>query len=137
MEEPHNAANGRPELEVLDHRGALRKQLLTIGVDRGSRCSGTDEAMESLRSHLVLAATPVVLIQPMSDCACLKVLRSAQGKFQESKRLYDLSRNARQLRDLSEPGRVRLRVMRPRVQMCGLEKRVAEAYGKLAMNSFQ
>lgn len=85
-------------------------------------------AAEDLKQTLIHAATPVPTIQPVSDSARLKELRQTQAKFQEKIRLHGLSREARMLQE-QVPGKVRLRVLRPRAQLVGVEKRVADAYG--------
>mmetsp|Transcript_26983 Transcript_26983/g.60352 ORF Transcript_26983/g.60352 Transcript_26983/m.60352 type:complete len:224 (+) Transcript_26983:178-849(+) len=83
-------------------------------------------AKDDLLEYLKGAAAPVTPIQSQSDTTSLRTLRIAQGKFQEKKRLYDLSREARLLRD--EPGWIKLKVVRPRVQMQHEEKFVRDAY---------
>jgi hypothetical protein len=84
-------------------------------------------AAESLKEKLVASATPIVPIQAVSDCTRLKTLSVTNGKFREKKRLYDLSRQARLLREVS--GIVKLRVVRPRSQLMGDKHSVVEAYG--------
>jgi len=83
-------------------------------------------AADNLREKLLASSAPVAPIQAVSDLARLQKLSITNAKFQEQKRVYDLSRKARLLKD--EPGRIKIRVVRPRAQMIGEDKRTTQAY---------
>lgn len=83
-------------------------------------------AAENLREKLLASAAPVTPIQSVSDLSRLQKLSITNAKFQEQKRVYDLSRKARLLKE--EPGRLKVRVLRPRTQMIGEDKRSTEAF---------
>jgi len=80
-----------------------------------------------LQTRMAKSAEPVVPIQEKSDTGMLNELRVAQARFNEKKRVYDLSRQARLLADPT-PNHLKVRILRPRSQLIGQEKRVLQAY---------
>ena len=85
------------------------------------------DSASALKETLKLRSQPAVVINEVSDTTALAKLRVTQAKFQEKKRLYDLSREARLLKEQA-PGFIKIKVLRPRAQMVGEEKRILDAY---------
>jgi len=85
------------------------------------------EAAHGLQARLAQSAAPVEPLQDKSDTAMLNALRVTQARFNEKKRVYDLSREARLLADPA-PNHLKVRIIRPRAQLIGHEKRILQAY---------
>jgi hypothetical protein len=88
-----------------------------------------------LRASLAARSIPAIPIQKISDAKRLALLRITHAKFREAKRKYDLSREARLFRDV-DVGRVKIRIIRPRAQNIGEEKRIADIWGKRVRQNY-